>query len=129
MSRNPKRKDGGKTQDWMVRSLDDLKEFDQLKAEILPKVREMLKKGKKRKEILEFAADYAAARLITLTFDEDTSKALVASKDILDRADGKATESKTVTHKYDGLSDEELIALRNSKRQERLAEDDDKTEH
>lgn len=127
MSRNPNKKDGNRTQHAMAAKLDNLKRFEDFEETVLPQIQKMMKDGKSSKEILEFGKQLAAARMVKEVLNPDASKALVASKDILDRQDGKAKETVEHKHKYEGLSDEELVALRNSKRQERLDSTEDET--
>lgn len=95
-----------------ARLIDDISDFEDFKAEILPKIRAMLKRGAKPEEILEFAQSHAAARLVTIALtDPDSGKAYTASKDVLDRQMGKAKERTEVEHKFTKLKDEELDSL------------------
>ncbi|NIO44963.1 MAG: hypothetical protein GTN36_05430 [Candidatus Aenigmarchaeota archaeon] len=92
--------------------VDDLLLLDRIKREIGPEIREMLLKGASAKEISKKYAAYAMARItqIALT-DPDSSKALSAAKDLIDRADGKATETKKIKHEFEEMSDTELDAI------------------
>lgn len=101
------------------RVLDKLAEFEEFTHAILPKLRAMLKDGASADEILSFSQAAAAARVVTIAATEiDSSKALAASKDILDRTQGKATEKQEVTHRLEKLDDAQLDALLLSKLKE-----------
>lgn len=128
MARHPK--DGNKTQDRVNGALDDLSDFEAYKKEIAPKIRQLLQKGASAQEIMEFAQSYAAARMVSLVWSEDSGKAMVAAKDVIDRAVGKAKERQEHNHKFEKLKDEELdsILLSKLKGHEDLT-DDDSTEH
>ena len=129
MSRRP-RKQGAKpnyVEHIQVRTIDNIRSFEEYRDEILPKIRKMLAQGKKSEEIMQFAQAYVAARIVTVALtEEDSGKALTAAKDILDRTQGKAKEVTETTHKFEKLSDAELDALVTS----RLTEDDeDRADH
>ncbi len=106
----------------MADALDELAQFEKFKSEIAPKIRGLVQKGASAQEIMEFAQSYAAARMVSEIFNSDSAKAMTAAKDVIDRAVGKAKERKEHTHKYDGLSDEELTALVNSEEDTVLGE-------
>ena len=75
-----------------------------------------MEKGVTPEEILEFGKAYAAARVVTIAMlEQDTSKALAASKDILDRTQGRATEKKQIEHKFESLEEEQLDSIINTK--------------
>jgi len=113
----------------MARSLDDLAEFDRFRSDLLKKFQRALKRGDSPNEILDMAKAIAAARLGTIAATEvDSSRALAAIKDILDRTQGKATEHKEVRHKFDKLPDEQLDALIQSQQQE-LDDEENETKH
>lgn len=108
------------------RMLDKLAEFEEFNATILPKLRQMLKEGAQADEILEFSKAAAAARVVTIAATErDSTKALAASKDILDRTQGKAVERVQQTHKFEKLEEEQLDALLWSKLKEAEVVTDD----
>lgn len=99
-------------QDKMASNLDQLAQFEEFKQQILPSLRESLRKGESAEQIYKKAQSLAAARAVSIAATSmDETKALAAIKDILDRSGGKATENKTVTHKYANLSDSELDAM------------------
>lgn len=101
-----------KTMDRMVRSLDKLALYEEFQEKILPALREDLRNGTGAEEILKKYQAFIAARGVTIALTElDSSKALSAIRDVLDRAGGKATEKKEVTHKLEKLPEEELDAL------------------
>ena len=96
----------------MANLLDDVLEFEKFKDEVAPKLREMLASGASSSEILEFAEAHAAARMATTAIlSRDDKTAVAASKDILDRTRGRATEKKKVEHKFENLPDQELDAV------------------
>ncbi len=108
----------------MVKTLDALSEFEEFKADILQKMKQLLKAGKSSEEILEFGRALAAARIVsTAATSADPKDALSASRDILDRTQGKAKERTEVEHKFSKLKDEELDALLLSRLKETSDED------
>lgn len=111
-----------------IEALGDLAEFERFQAEVLPKLRDaVLNKGASAKDILDMVQTVAAARLGTMVVTEqDSGKALAAIKDILDRTQGKATEKREISHKFEKLKEEELDALLQSRLNE--VEDHDRSE-
>jgi hypothetical protein len=116
-----------------VQLIQDVIEFEDFRQSMLPKLRKLLKRGATPKEILDEAKALAAARLATVavtTTDED--RALRAIDKVLDRTEGKATEKKEVSHRFDKLSDKELDAVVLSEMdtlQTELDEDEEKRTH
>lgn len=111
MNPKPQRKTGDLAEDHRIKLADEVAAFERYKAEILPQVREALEKGMSAQEILKKFAPLAAARTVSIALMEvDSGKALTAAKDIVDRADGKAKETREVRHKYEELTDDELDA-------------------
>lgn len=107
-------------------NLDDIAEFQEFKASLLPALRADLKAGTPAKEILEKLKSLAAARLGHIVMSElDSGKALSAIKDILDRTDGRAKESIETTHKFQQMKDTDLDALLRSKLSDTAAEDEE----
>ena len=99
--------------------LDKLAQFEEFNKTILPQLRAMLKEGAKSEDILEFSRAHAAARIVSIAATEaDSTKALAASRDILDRTMGKAVERHEQTHKFAKLDDNALDALVISKLKE-----------
>lgn len=95
-----------------VNMLDDLAEFEEFRDEILPALRKDIKSGMSHKDMEKKYLGLAAARKITIALREpDSAKALAAIKDMQDRADGKATEHRVSTHKFEALPDNELDAV------------------
>jgi hypothetical protein len=92
--------------------LDELELFREWKKQILPELREMLLKGATAADIYKKYSAHAAARAVSIAIsDPDSQKALTASKEIQDRASGKAVETRKVEHRMAELSDEQLDAL------------------
>ena len=115
-----------KTEHVLVESLDELAEFREYRSNILKKFQTMLKKGKSSEEILKLAQKIAAARLGTIAATEvDSSRALAAIKDLLDRTQGRAVETKKVEHKFEKLSDDDLDAVIASQMDKLVAEEEE----
>jgi len=112
------------------RVIDELEQFEKFKAEILPVLRKEISKGTPAEEIYKKFEAHLAARAVTIAMTEtDTSRAMAAIREALDRSKGKAVERKEITRKYENLSDAELEALAKSKREQAGVEDGDSTEH
>lgn len=98
------------------RMLDKLAAFEEFQANLAPKLQRMILDGSSSEDILEETAAYAAARIATIAMTEqDSSKALAAAKDIIDRAKGKAVERVAIAHKYEKMDENALDALLLSK--------------
>lgn len=99
-------------QNTRVRNIDDLMIHDDLMSGILSSVKKDLAAGLTGPEIMEKYAAIAAARTVTIAATEfDSGKALQASKDILDRAYGKAREIKDVTHRLAQVDEKQIDSL------------------
>lgn len=123
MAKRPK---SNKTEHRMATALDRLAAFEAFEDEILPALREMLNAGASAEQIYEKFAPLAAARAVTVLVKEaDSTKALSAAKEVLDRTRGKATERKEVKHELAALPDDQLDALLAAKLE---ASDDDEAE-
>lgn len=98
-------------EDRMAKNLDELSAWQDFKADILP----MLRKDMTTLSIPEMREKYERlleARKISIALSEkDSSKALAAIKDIQDRSEGKSTEKKDGSRKYDRMTDDELDAM------------------
>lgn len=111
-SRHRTQRNGSNHDGFMTRNLDDLAEYDAIAGKLLPELRKLLATGYSAQEIYQRYSPFAAARAVmTVVSDPDSSKALAASKDILDRALGKARERSEVTHRFAQMRDEQLDAL------------------
>lgn len=107
------------TEDRLAAALDELAAFQEFKAEFLPQIRADLRAKKSAREIMQKYSAMAAARMVMVALTAaDPTKAASAAKDIMDRAEGKATEKVEVQHKYGELKDDELDALLESKLKE-----------
>ena len=90
--------------------IDDVSEFEQFRSEVLPKLRQMMYRNASAKEIADFARARMLARATTIALTSvDEKTALSAVKEVLDRGDGKATETKKI--EMNKMSDEELDSL------------------
>ncbi len=95
--------------------MEDVLLFEEWKKVILPELRELLLRGASAKEIAKKYSSHAVARMVTIALSEkDPQKAITACKDLVDRAEGRATETKKVEHKYENLEDKQLDSLLNS---------------
>lgn len=95
-----------------ARNIDDLVMYDDLMQGILSSVKKDLAAGLTGVEIMNKYAAIAAARTVSIAATEaDSGKALQASKDIMDRAYGKAKETKDVTHRLDKVEEKQIDAL------------------
>lgn len=91
---------------------EDLEEFEKFQKDILKAIRRDLSSGLSAKQIREKYHAMVQARLLTVALtDTDTGKATAASKDIIDRVEGRAVEKKDVTHRFKDMSDQELDAV------------------
>lgn len=96
----------------MGKHIEEFMEFDEFRNKIPKKVRQQLLEGKSADEIMKHHAPLAAARIVAIAATaEDPKQALAAAKDIIDRSEGRATERKVITHRYEDLSDEELNSI------------------
>lgn len=112
-------RNGNKEQNRRNQLIDELEAFSNFKDEILPVLRNAVAGGMTSEEIYKKFQAYAAARIVSIAAMEiDSSKALAAAKDIMDRAGGRATEKQEVTHKFDAVPDDQLDALIKSKLQQ-----------
>jgi chromatin segregation and condensation protein Rec8/ScpA/Scc1 (kleisin family) len=103
---------GNHVEDQMIRGLDQLAEFERFQQEVSPALREDIRKGLAAGEIYQKYASIAAARGVTIAMTErDTSKAIRAVQDILDRTAGRAVQKVEAKHKFDELTEEQLDAL------------------
>jgi hypothetical protein len=95
-----------------TRLIDDLAKFEEFREAILPALRVDLRSGLDAKAILTKYKAVAAARLVsTIATERDSGKATSAAKEILDRTDGKAKETKDITHRMADMSDEQIDAV------------------
>jgi hypothetical protein len=96
----------------MSKHLEDFLEFDEFRNTIPKEVRRQILAGRSADEIMKHHAPLAAGRIVAIAAtSEDPKMALAASKDIIDRSQGRATERKEITHRYEDLSDEELNSI------------------
>jgi hypothetical protein len=94
----------------LVNAIDELSEFEQFQAEVAPTLRKLMYRNASTKEISDFVRSRMIARAATIALTSlDEGRALSAIKDVLDRADGKPTETKKID--VNNISDDELNAL------------------
>lgn len=96
----------------MARKLDEREAYERFKEEVLPAIQKDLQKGFTAEELVQKYHALAMARNITIAINPKSqdSVALAASKDILDRALGKAKERSEVTHRMQDVPEEQLNA-------------------
>lgn len=113
ISNNKRKKRMTNHEDHMMTSrLDSLAEYETFMKDVPTELRQMILDGLDAVEIYDKADRLAAIRMVAIALtDKDSSRAIAAIKDIMDRKHGKATERKEVSHKFEGLSDEELDAI------------------
>lgn len=96
----------------MAAELDDLADYEEFKAEILPVLRKDISSGKSAEEIQEKYKNLLAAREVSIALtSDDEGRALSAIKQIRDRLEGKAIERKAIAHKFEQLPDDQVDAL------------------
>lgn len=99
--------------------LKQLAKFEWFTENILPAMQSDLKAGKGEAELREkYAALIQAQMITTAMVDQDAKVRIAASRDILDRKEGKAKERVEQTHKFDKMKEEEVDALLLSKLKE-----------
>lgn len=100
----------------MIAAVDELAKFQQWKKEVLPALQKDVASGVPAKDMMAKYEAALTARLISLAMlEEKASSAIVAIKDLLDRVQGKAVETKEITHRLGKLSQEELDAMLKTK--------------
>jgi len=91
-------------------AVDEKKEFDKWRSEFLPLIRKDLLAGLSAQEILKKYKAQAAARMVMALVNPEARTAVSAAKDIMDRTGGKAKESIIHTHKYEEMTDAEIVS-------------------
>lgn len=95
----------------MIGMIDALREFEEFRETLLPALRADIKAGMTPQAMRDKWKSIIQARLIQTAITSPDVQAMAAAKDILDRADGRPTEKKEVTHRYAEMKDEELDAI------------------
>lgn len=114
-----KKKDGYSSQIRQVTLVDDLVEFEKFRDEILPVLRKDMNSGMSAEDIYKKWAPIAAAKLVTVALQsKNESSVLTATKEILDRSEGKARERRDTTHRLAQIPEKELDSLLLSKFEE-----------
>lgn len=110
---HPKRpRIGESSQRNLVKAADALSEFEEFQREVLPMLRADLRKGLTAKELRKKYMALLEARKLSIALGSlEEGVAVSAIKDVQDREEGRATEKKVVTHKYEDLPEEELDAI------------------
>lgn len=93
------------------RLINKLAAIEDYHATVPADLRRMLENRATPQDIMEYAARLAAARLVTELGSTDPKQAMEASKQILDRTQGKAVERVQQHHKFEKLDEEQLDAL------------------
>jgi hypothetical protein len=102
------RKSRNKELDRAVRSVDDLRAFDEFRDLVLPALRADVSSGLTADQILAKYTAIAAARLVS---EMTKDKGAEAAKEILNRQLGKPVERKQLTHRLDGADEADVDAL------------------
>lgn len=107
----------------MAQKLDqlhaDIAEFEEFRSTTLKAIRKDIRSGLGAAELRKKWAAVIQGRLITDALTtSDESKAAMIGKDIIDRVEGKATEKKEVTHKFENMDEKELDAMLKSEIEE-----------
>lgn len=106
-------------------AIDDLSAYEEFKATLLPKLRRAIQEGKTPDEVMKLVQAVAAARIATIAaFDPDNKTALTAARDLLDRTQGKAKETKQITHAMADAKDEDIDAVLLTALQDEVESDD-----
>lgn len=117
-----------KAQDRGNQAIDDLAAFEEFQATILPALRQDLNSGLTAEQLREkYLPLVQAAMLTTALASPDAKARLTAGKDIIDRAEGTATQRIEQTHRLEKLPEEQLDALLLSEISQ--INPDDKTTH
>lgn len=120
------------TEDRMINTIEDLREYEQFKGEILPMLRQALVAGKTPTEILDMVKAHAAARLATIAcIEPDSQKALTAIEKVFQRTEGPVVQKTETEHKFSNLPDEQLDAIIKTKlrKSEEHTDEDDSITH
>jgi hypothetical protein len=103
---------GHKQENEAIKLADSLNEFEKFRELLPAQLRKDLLAGLTAKQIYKKYAPMAAARAVAVALSEaDSAKALSAAKEVMDQAEGKVTVRTEVTHKMDGMPEEQLDAL------------------
>ena len=112
-------------QDRKVDMLDRLSQFDWFEQTILPAIREDLQAGTPAEALrAKYQAVVQACLISTAIADSDPKNRIAASKDVLDRSEGKAKERVEQTHKFESLDEDQLTAILKSKLAKASEEDE-----
>lgn len=106
--------------------IEDLREFEQFKQEVLPMLRDAVAKKKPSEEIFELVRAHSAAKLATIALlEKDSQKAMQAIDKILQRTDGPVVQKSETEHRFGRLKDEQLVALLKTKLNKTQSDEDD----
>jgi hypothetical protein len=92
--------------------IDQLTDFEDFRALLLPQLKQMIKDKRPTSEIIEAARPLLVAKLVSAAvLADDGGRAAQVAEKLLDRLEGKAVEKKEVSHRLGKLKDEELDAM------------------
>lgn len=102
-----------KVEERMVNMVDELNEFREFRQTIMPRIRKLIKEGKKAEDLYKEHRDMLAARKLSIALDPSVApeKALTAITDIENRLEGKPREARDITHKFAQMPDKQIDAL------------------
>lgn len=96
----------------LVEILDELAMFQDLRADLIPKLRSLVESKASPDEIFQSARSIAAARLASMAAaNADDKVALVAIKELLEHTDQKLKDKPKDSDPMRSLKDEELRAI------------------
>jgi flagellar biosynthesis chaperone FliJ len=113
-------------QDKQAGLIDDLAEFEQYRKEVLEGIRADRKAGMTAEQILEKYQGEVKLRQLTIALTGQDKDSLAASKDLRDRAEGRAVERQEHTHRLENLPEEQLDSLIQSELEAAKAGDTDR---
>lgn len=101
-----------KAENKQLELLDQLAQFEDFQKTILPALQADVKAGLTSEELRKKYTSLVQARILTTALaNPDVKAALTAAKDILDRAEGTATQRIEQTHRLEKLPEEQLDAI------------------
>lgn len=113
-----------KTEDKLVRGLDQLAAYQNYRDNVSPYIQRALEEGWSHEKILASFTELAAAKLVQLALNGTGKEQMSALKELLDRTQGRPVEKLEVKGKLEQLSEKELDSLLMTKLAKLEGEDD-----
>ncbi len=96
----------------MFRIIEELAQFEEWSKEVPELLKRAILSGKSAPELYDQFDNVAAVRVVQILMTEtDSTKALAAAKDVLDRKYGRATEKKVIKHEFEDMPDEQINSI------------------